>query len=180
MLDRNHTVLVVIDAQERMLPAIDQADHVLDNLGRLIDGCHELGIPMLVTEHYSKGLGPTVATVREKMKEWYRPIEKITFSACDNVFFMQQLETVAHQHVILCGVETHVCIYQTAIDLRNLGYNVEVAADAVGSRAPGNHQLAIAKMLRIGVELTSTEMALFEMMGSADIPEFKAVAKIVK
>ena len=114
------------------------------------------------------------------MGEWYRPIEKMSFSACGDLHFMQQLEAVGRQNVLLCGVESHVCVYQTATDLRNLGYSVEIAGDAVGSRAPRNHELALAKVTRHGVEATSVEMALFEMMVRADIPEFKAISKIVR
>ena len=180
MLERDNTLLVVIDVQERMLPAIDGNQNVLDGILRLIAGCRELAIPMLVTEQYSKGLGPTVAPVAEAMGEWYRPIEKMSFSACGDLHFMQQLEAVGRQNVLLCGVESHVCVYQTATDLRNLGYSVEIAGDAVGSRAPRNHELALAKVTRHGVEATSVEMALFEMMVRADIPEFKAISKIVR
>jgi len=180
MLERDSALLVVIDVQERMLPAIDRNQEVLNQILRLVAGARELGVPMLVTEQYSKGLGPTVGPVAEAMGEWYRPIEKISFSACGDLHFMQQLETSGRQSVILCGVESHVCVYQTAMDLRNLGYTVEVAVDATGSRVEGNHRLAIEKIARHGIDTTSVEMALFEMMGRADIPEFKAVSKIVK
>lgn len=180
MLDRNHTILLVVDVQERMLPAIANHDDVLNQVTKLAKGFHVLGLPMLVTEQYSKGLGPTVEPVREAMQEWYRPIEKISFSACGDLHFMNQLEAAGKQNVILCGVETHVCVYQTAMDLRELGYNVEVAADAVGSRAEINYRIALEKMARIGIGLTSVEMILFEIMLRADIPEFKPVQSIVK
>lgn len=180
MLERDHTMLVVVDVQERMMPAIDRGTEVTDQIVRLVSGCRELGIPMLVTEQYSKGLGHTVESVRSAMGEWYIPVEKMTFSACGDLHFMNKFETVNRQHAILCGVETHVCIYQTAMDLFNLGYSVEVAADAVGSRTERNYQNALAKMIRHGIDTTSTEMALFEMMTSADIPEFKAVSAIIK
>lgn len=162
------------------MPAIDRGDEVRDGVVKLIAGCRELEVPILVTEQYSKGLGPTVPEVREALGEWYRPIEKISFSACGELQFVAQLETTGRQDVILCGVETHVCVYQTARDLRNLGYDIEVAADAVGSRAAVNYQVALERLPRHNVDVTSVEMALFEMMVSADIPEFKAISKIVK
>jgi nicotinamidase-related amidase len=180
MIERNDTVLIVIDVQERMMPAISRADEVLANIVRLIEGCRELQMPMLVSEQYSKGLGPTLSAVQSAMMEWYRPLEKISFSAAADLRFMQQLEAVGRQTAIVCGVEAHVCVYQTARDLRTLGYDVEVVADAVGSRAEHNHRLALDKLTRHSVELTTVEMALFEMMQRADIPEFKAVSKIVK
>ena len=135
---------------------------------------------MLVTEQYPAGLGATLPEVRSAMGEWYRPIEKISFSACGDLGFMSQLEVAGRQNVILRGVETHVCVYQTARDLRNLGYDVEIVADAVGSRAVKNYSLALERMARTGIGITSVEMALFEMMERADIPEFKAVQKLVK
>jgi nicotinamidase-related amidase len=135
---------------------------------------------MLVSEQYSKGLGPTIQPVREAMGEWYRPVEKLSFSACTELRFIQQLEAAAKQNVLVCGVEGHVCVYQTARDLRQLGYDVEVVADAVGSRRDFNCTLALEKLTRHSVELTSVEMALFELMVTADIPEFKTVSKIVK
>lgn len=180
MLDRNDTVLVVVDVQERMMPVISHGEEIITNVVKLVRGFRELDIPMLVTEQYTKGLGATVAPVSEAMGEWYRPIEKITFSACADMHFMQQLETAARQNVILCGVETHVCVYQTAMDLLNLGYTVEIVADAVGSRSDRNYEIALRKMTQHGIDLTSIEMILFEMMVRADIGEFKGVQGLVK
>jgi nicotinamidase-related amidase len=180
MLDRNHTVLVVVDMQERMLPAIHGHEEVLANVVKLIEGFHRLAIPMLVTEQYPKGLGATVEGVREAMMEWYIPVEKMSFSACGDLHFMNQLEAVGKGNVVLCGVESHVCVYQTAMDLRNLGYNVQVVADAIGSRSESNYRIALEAMMRRGIEATSVEMVLFELMVRADIPEFKDVQRIVK
>lgn len=179
-IKRNHAVLVVVDVQERLMPAIDRRDEVLDGISRLIAGCRELGLPILVTEQYPKGLGQTVPEIREALGEWYRPIEKLSFSACGDIQFVGEIETVARRNVILCGAETHVCIYQTARDLRNLGYEVEVVADAVGSRSERNYRVALDRFPRHNIDVTSVEMVLFEMMVRADIPEFKAVSKIVK
>lgn len=179
MLERNHTVLVVIDVQERMLPAIHNHAELLPNILKLVRGFHRLEIPMLVTEQYPQGLGPTLTEVREAMGEWYIPVEKMSFSACGDLHFMNQLEAAGRQNVILCGVESHVCVYQTAMDLRDLGYNVEVVADAISSRTASNYRIGIEKMTRRDVGMTSVEMILFEMMIRADIPEFKDIQKIV-
>lgn len=180
MIDRNHTILAVIDVQERMMPAIDGHETVLANVLRLVRGSALLGLPMLVTEQYPKGLGATLAAVREAMGEWYRPLEKTSFSACGDLMFRSQLEIAGKQKVIVCGVETHVCVYQTARDLRNLGYDVEIAGDAVGSRSERNYSIALERMGRMGIGITSVEMALFDMMEDSTIPEFKAVQELVK
>ena len=170
----------IIDVQERMLPAIAENERVLSNVVKLAEGFRRLGIPMLVTEQYPQGLGTTVEPVRSAMGEWYIPVEKMTFSACGDLHFMNQLEAVGRGTVILCGVEAHVCVYQTAMDLRDLGYTVELVADAIGSRSAHNHAIAIEKVMRRGIDITSTEMILFEMMVRADIPEFKDMQRLVK
>jgi len=180
MLDRNDTLLVVIDVQERMMPAISGGDEVTAQISRLAAGCRQLEVPILVTEQYTRGLGPTVEPVQQALGEWYNPLEKIAFSACKEVSFMNRLETAGRQEIILCGVETHICVYQTAMDLRELGYSVHMVVDAVGSRSPHNTKLALKKVSRHGIEHTSVEMFLFELMERADIREFKAVQSIVK
>lgn len=162
------------------MPVIAGADQVLSGVGRLIAGCRALDIPILVTEQYPKGLGATLPEVREALGDWYRPIEKLSFSACGDLHFVASLEATGRQHVILCGVETHVCIYQTARDLRQMGFDVDVVADAVGSRAQINYRTALERLTRHNVDVTTVEMVLFEMMVRADIPEFKAVSSIVK
>lgn len=180
MIDRNDSILVVVDVQERMMPVIDRADAVSAEVTRLIKGFRALELPMLVTEQYSKGLGHTITSVRDALGEWYRPIEKMSFSAALELHFMQQLEGAHRNHVYLCGVEAHVCVYQTARDLAMMGWDVEIVADAVGSRVDANRQLALNRLARHGVELTSVEMALFDLMKQADVPEFKSVSTIVK
>jgi len=180
MLDSNDTLLVIIDVQERMMPAISNHEDVVAQVARLAAGCRRLEVPILITEQYTKGLGPTVAPVQGALGEWYRPIEKISFSACKEIHFMTQLEAAGRQEIILCGVETHVCLYQTAMDLRELGYSVHIAADAVGSRAERNYRIAMEKMVRHSIDTTSVEMFLFELMERADIPVFKEVQALVK
>lgn len=180
MIERNDSILVVVDVQERMMPVIDRFDATTDAILRLVRGFRALDLPILVTEQYSKGLGHTIAPVREALSEWYRPIEKITFSAASELHFMQQLEGAARNHAFICGVEAHVCVYQTARDLAMLGWEVEIVADAVSSRVASNRALALDKLSRKGVELTSVEMALFDLMQRADTSEFKSVSAIVK
>lgn len=179
-IDRSDALLVVIDIQEKMRKAINDADRVIDNICRMVRGCRALGVPILVTEHYSKGLMATVPEVQEALGDAYNPLEKITFSAAKDMDFMRAFEAAGRQQILICGVETHICVYQTARDLHNLGWNVEVVADAVGARSERNSMIALQRMEQHGLDLTSTEMALFDMMESADIPEFKSVAAIIK
>ncbi|MGE3800785.1 MAG: hydrolase [Candidatus Kapaibacterium sp.] len=178
--DRSDTILVVIDVQERMMPAIRKSEQVIDNIGRLIRGCQELKVPVLVTEQYPKGLGATVAELREILGDAYNPLEKMTFSAAKDHGFMQAFEASGRHQILICGVETHVCVYQTARDLHNLGWTVEVVADAVASRVRRNREVALTRMEHHGIDFTTVEMALFDMMESAEIPEFKAISAIVK
>ena len=180
MTDRNDSILVVVDVQERMMPAIDENAIVTDNIMKLVRGFRALDLPILVTEQYSKGLGSTLEPLREALGEWYRPIEKMSFSAAGELHFMQQLEGAARNRVFLCGVETHVCVYQTARDLALLGWEVEIVADAVGSRVAANRQIALDKLHRRGIEMSSVELALFDLMVRADIPEFKTVSSIIR
>ena len=178
--DRSDTLLVVVDVQERMMNAIHNADQVIDNVTRLVRGCSELGLPVLVTEQYPKGLGATVPAVQAALGKAYNPLEKITFSATRDMDFMRAFEAAGKEKVLICGVEAHVCVYQTARDLFNLGWTVEIVADAVGSRNEQNRAMALSKMELHGVDLTSVEMILFDMMESADIPEFKTISALVK
>jgi nicotinamidase-related amidase len=180
MFERVKTLLTIIDTQERMMPVIDGNEMVITNIRKAVQGCRALGLPILVTEQYSKGLGPTVAPIANALQEWYRPIEKMSFSAVGSMGFMQQLETAGAKRVLLCGVETHICVYQTARDLREVGWEVDVLADAVGSRSALNCRVALDRMARHGVEISSVEMALFQIMKTADCPEFRTISSIVK
>ena len=181
-LDRNDTVLIVIDVQEKLMPVIDSRDEVERNIDRLVRGCHILGIPALLTEQYVKGLGATVAPVRQAFEETsgYRPIEKDCFSAhrCDP--FAAQLAALERKQVLVAGVETHVCVYQSIIDLLAGGYDVTVVADAVSSRTQQNKSIALARLQSEGAKISSTERALFELLVVSGTETFRAISKLVK
>jgi nicotinamidase-related amidase len=181
-LDRANTVLVVIDVQERLLPVIDDASALLLNLERLIRGCHVLGVPAILTEQYVKGLGPTVEPIRRAFDETsgYRPVEKSCFSAYGCAPFATRLRELGRRQILLAGVETHVCVYQTAEDLLASGLSVSVIADAVSSRTAQNRELALRRLASDGAKLSSTEMALFELTVNAGTDEFRAISKLVK
>ena len=181
-LDRAKAVLTVVDVQERLMPAIDGADHVVRNVERLIRGCHVLGVPVIVTEQYVKGLGSTVEPLRAALDETsgYRPIEKSCFSAHGSDAFAAQLNALERRQVLLAGVETHVCVYQTARDLLAGGNDVTILADAVSSRSAHNREIALRRLTADGAKLSSTEMALFELLGVSGTDEFRAISRLVK
>lgn len=181
-LNRTNAVLVVIDVQEKLLPVIDEGEEVVRNIERLIRGCHILGVPSLVTEQYVKGLGPTVEPLRTALAEGsgYKPIEKTCFSAQGCEPFVAQLATLERKQVLIAGIETHVCVYQTVTDLLRAGFAVTILADAVSSRTPRNRNIALQRMVADGAKLSSTEMALFELTVVSGTEEFKAISRLVK
>jgi nicotinamidase-related amidase len=180
-LSRERTALVVIDVQERLMPAISGREEVERNIVRLIRGCAVLRIPALATEQYVKGLGPTVGGVRRAFEETsgFTPFEKLSFSAARCTAFAEQLAASGRTQVLLCGVEAHVCVYQTALDLQSR-FEIHLATDAVSSRSAANKELAVRRLEREGILLTSTEMALFELCGQAGNDEFRAISRLIK
>lgn len=181
-LNRTNAVLVVIDVQEKLLPVIEEGDEVARNIERLVRGCHLLGVPTLLTEQYVKGLGPTAELLRTALMDGpgYKPIEKNCFSAQGCEPFMAQLATLERKQVLVAGVETHVCVYQTVSDLLRGGFAVTIVADAVSSRTVRNRNIALQRMVADGAKLSSTEMALFELTVVSGTEEFKAISRLIK
>lgn len=175
-LDRDHTTLVVIDVQEAFRKALDSFDAVAARTAALIKGAAAIGVPIVVTEQYPKGLGPTVAEVSDSLPSGVQALDKVRFSAVG----VEGFDLGDRDQVLVCGIEAHVCVAQTALDLINLEVEVHIAADAVGSRSDADRDIGLARMERAGAEITSVEMALFELLGSADAPGFKEVQEIVK
>lgn len=181
-LDRQNAVVLVIDVQEKLLPAIHDGKHVVRNVERLVRGAHVLGVPVLVTEQYVKGLGATVTPLREALEETggYRPIEKSCFSAQGCAAFAAQLAALERRQVIVAGVEAHVCVYQSVLDLLGNGYEVTIVADAVSSRTAGNREIALQRLVAEGAKLSSTEMALFELTVVSGTDGFRAISRLIK
>jgi nicotinamidase-related amidase len=181
-LHRADAVLIVIDVQEKLMPVIDGHDAIARNIERLVRGCKVLDVPALLTEQYVKGLGPTIAPVKTAFEETfgYEPIEKNCFSGWGCAEFVTALRLLQKKQAIVAGIEAHVCVYQTVVDLLANGYEVTVAADAVGSRAAANKEIALRRMIAEGAKLSSTEMALFEMLVAAGTDEFRAISRLVK
>lgn len=139
MLNVQDTMLVVVDVQSRLVPAIAGADKVLRNIVRIIKGAHILSLPVLGVEQYPRGLGPTVPEIRSLFNE--QPIEKISFAATDEEMFVERLKDCNRKQVLLCGMEAHVCVYQSALGLMDVGYEVHLLADAIGSGIRGTKAL---------------------------------------
>jgi nicotinamidase-related amidase len=170
-VDRSKAVLFVIDVQEKLMPVISKSEAVARNIERLIRGAQILAVPVVVTEQYVKGLGRTIEPLRNALAGDYKPIEKACFSG---------YRPVDRKQVIVAGVETHVCVYQTVSDLLANGYEVTIVADAVSSRTEENKEIALRRMIADGAKLSSTEMVLFELTVTSGTDEFRAISKLIK
>ncbi len=173
-LRRDRAALVVVDVQEAFAKAVERFEEVARQTAILARGARVLGMPVVATEQYPRGLGETVPQVREALGETPR-LEKTVFSAAQAEGF----DLGGREQVLLCGIETHVCVSQTAHDLLARGVEVHVAVDAVSSRTAANRELGLAKMQASGAILTSVETALFELLGAAGSDEFKTIQKLV-
>jgi len=178
-LTRAKAGLVVVDVQKRLLPAIFERQRVVQNTVRLIQAAAILQVPIFATEQYRKGLGPTVPEVAAAIPG-FAPMEKLAFSACGAAGFVAALEQKNVSEAILCGIEAHVCVSQTCLDLLEKGFRVFVAADAVSSRTPENYRVGLGRMRAAGAVIVSTEMVLFELLEQAGTAEFKQILNLVK
>jgi nicotinamidase-related amidase len=175
-LDRERAALVVVDVQEAFRKALPDFGQVAAQTAILVEGAKEIGLPVVVTEQYPKGLGETVPEVAEHFPDGVEPIEKVRFSAAEADGF----DLGGRDQALVCGIETHVCVNQTVLDLLGDGVETHVASDAVGSRTAANRELGLHKMERAGAVLTSVETALFELLRGSDAAEFKQVQALVK
>jgi nicotinamidase-related amidase len=175
VLDRDRAALVVVDVQEAFRPAVLDFDSVAAGVAALVRGARILGLPVVASEQYPKGLGATVPEVAEHL-DGIEPIAKVSFSAAAADGF----DLGGRDQALVCGIESHVCVSQTAHDLLDRGLEVHVARDAVTSRTEDNRALGIELIERAGGAPTSVETALFELLGAAGTDEFKTVQKIIK
>jgi nicotinamidase-related amidase len=179
MLDIESCSLVVIDIQGKLAMLSYDREVLFKNIQILIKSAKLLDIPVLWSQQCPDALGPTVPHLAELLSG-IQPIDKASFSCCGDKQFISKLSSINRPQVLLCGIETHVCIYQTAVDLQEKGCAVFVIADAVSSRTLDNKQIALTRMQAIGINIYSAEMALFELLKTADHPQFKQIAKLVK
>ena len=176
-------MLVVVDIQERLVPAIHKElyERALKNLKIAVEAAGILGLPVLLTEQYPKGLGRTVPEVLKALEgKNHHLLSKVTFSCARDEGFLAALSATARRQVILLGMETHVCVYQTSVDLLNAGYEVFVLDDAVSSRFPHNYQSGLASLRDAGAVVVSTETAVFQLVKVAATPEFKKISSLLR
>lgn len=179
MLETEKAMLLLIDVQERLFRTMCGQESLLRQLRQMIQGVRELGLPIIWSEQYPEGLGKTLPEVSELLSG-LQPISKHTFSCCAHPPLLKAIIETGCKQAIVVGIESHVCVYQTAVDLLSRGFEVEVAADCVSSRSAENRQLGLNRVQQAGGKITSVEMAIFEMLHAAEGPRFKSILKIVK
>lgn len=179
-LDAADAVLVVIDIQEKLCRAMDEKvlRHLVANTGIMLETAAELKIPVVVTEQYVKGLGETVSALKERLAE--PALEKMTFSCCGDPAFVSRMKNLGRKQVIIVGMECHVCVLQTVIELLDAGFNVHLVRDAVMSRRKDNWLVGLETARDAGAVITSTEAALFQLLKVAGTDEFKKLSKLVR
>lgn len=176
---KDRVAAVVVDVQERLFPHIHEHEQLEKNLVTLIKGLQILQIPTIVTQQYTKGLGPTIPSVAEALKQ-FEPLEKLTFSCCGDPDFLESLSGLGKSQIILMGIETHVCVLQTALDLHQNGYLPVVIEDCVSSRKFNDKQVAIERMRQTGMIISTYESVLLELCLVAGTDQFKAISRLIK
>ncbi|HPZ08037.1 MAG TPA: hydrolase [Candidatus Eremiobacteraeota bacterium] len=178
-LDRENTVLIVIDFQEKLTSKMKYAMDVSGNIKTLIESFKILDLPIILTEQYPEGIGHTEKGIIEVLPE-YKPVIKVTFSCYREKTFLEELERCKRKTLLLVGIETHVCVLQTALDCIEAGYDVHVLRDAVSSRSKSNWETGLKLMRDAGIVISSTEIAIFQLLKEAGTKEFKAIHKFIK
>jgi nicotinamidase-related amidase len=179
LVSKEETAAVVIDIQEKLVPHIHEHEQLLENCRILIAGLQALDIPILLTEQYSKGLGTTVSPIRTVLHQ-YKPLEKMSFSCCGSDEFVSAVEKLDKKYILICGMEAHVCVLQTCLDLSALGHHPILIEDCVSSRKPNDKRIAIERMRQWGITVSSYESILFELCKIAGTETFKIISRLVK
>ena len=178
-ITNGNTVGLIIDIQERLFPVMHKKEQLLNNCKTLIGGLAALELPLITTQQYTKGLGETVSEIKEVIPN-FSFIEKRSFSCFDEPEVLEKLKESAAKNIIICGIESHVCILQTAVDFKAAGFNPVVVMDCVSSRSEANIELAKERFRHEGILMTSYESILFELTRSSAAPGFRAISKLVK
>lgn len=179
LIDKEQSALLVIDIQERLLPVMHDPDMVVENTRRLIKGASILGVGVLASEQYPNGLGHLVEPITSLLGD-SAVQEKDTFSCMADERFAKHFNALNKTQAVICGIEAHVCVLQTTIELISSGVKVFVVADATSSRTAGNHIMGMDRAKSAGAEIVTTEMVLFEWLRRAGTPQFKEISKLVK
>jgi nicotinamidase-related amidase len=179
ILKKESSVLLIVDLQERILPVIRDVETVLENTVKLIKGFKAMQLPIYFTEQYPKGLGPTSQKILDEL-EGYSAFNKMSFSCSGAENLFEEFYKKKLSQIVVCGVESHVCVQQTVLDLLANNFQVNLTADAVSSRKETDYTIALQRMKTLGAQVTTTESVLFELLEVCGTPEFKAISKIVK
>ncbi|MCS0381839.1 hydrolase [Vibrio diabolicus] len=180
MLSKGNTGLIVVDVQGKLATLMHESDALIENITKLVKGAKALDLPILWLEQNPEKLGPTAEPIREVLESKHLPITKYTFDGCKEATFKVAVENAKVDTWLVCGIESHICVYQTAVSLRQSGYRVELVTDCVSSRTAANKALALAKLTANGVVLTGLEMCLYEMVEDCRAPEFKEILALIK
>ncbi len=170
--------LLIIDIQEKLAPAMSDLDRVVDNTSILMKAAARLSVPQIISEQYPQGLGATIESILELSAG--ESLEKVSFSCMGDERYASRFSDLGREQAVITGMEAHVCVLQTAMDLLEQNVQVFVVADATSSRSPDNHSLAMHRLSKAGAEIVTTEMVVFEWLGQAGTTEFKELSKLIK
>jgi nicotinamidase-related amidase len=179
LLTAENSLLLIIDVQEKFREHIHNFQETMHNIVVMAKGAKLLDVPAFVTEQYPQGLGETVKEIAEVV-ELAQEFEKTAFSCCQDSNFIEALKKTDRKHIVVCGIEAHVCVSQTVLDLLHMSYRVHVVVDAVSSRNPENKKRGLQKMQTAGALMTTVEMSLLELVGDSGKPVFKSVQRLIK
>lgn len=179
MLDRTNTGLVIVDVQGKLASLVHDSDTLIANCAKLIQGAQLLGLPIVWLEQKPEKLGPTVDSVRQLLKD-VTPISKFTFNGCGEPEFVEAVRQANVENFLLCGIEAHICVYQTALALAQRDYDVHLVTDCISSRLEQNKQLSVRKLLNKGIDITCLEMCLYELVKDCRSDEFRSILKLIK
>jgi len=180
LINIDDAVLVIVDIQEKLFNVVLEKDRLLKNVLKLVKTCKMLDVPIIITEQYPKGMGKTVPELVNELGDQYRPIEKTSFSCFGCREFEEKLRSIGRRTLLLTGIELHICVYQTAIDALSRGYRPVVIYDATSSRLKLDYEICLHRLLRNGVDVSTTDMTIFELVRDASHPKFRDILKIVK
>ncbi|CAK1985784.1 Nicotinamidase-related amidase [Vibrio crassostreae] len=179
MLMRQNTGLVVVDVQGKLARLVDESETLISDCRKLIKGAQVLGLPIIYLEQNPDKLGATVSELNDLLSD-VEPVTKFTFNACDEPKFVEAVQAKDVETWLVCGIEAHICVYQTAMGLLELGYKVQVVGDCISSRTALNKKLAISRLRDAGVQITGLEMSLYELVKDCRAPEFKSILSLIR
>lgn len=179
LINREDTVFIAIDYQEKLMPVMYNKEKLEEKVCRLAEGMKALGIPHIVTQQYTKGIGETIPSIAEAIGE-FTPVDKVSFSCMNNEDFVARLKATGKKTCVVCGIEAHICLQQTVLQLLDEGYTVYVPVDCISSRSKRDRRWSTRRMEQAGAVMTTYEAVLYELLQTSKAPEFKAISKIVK